>query len=69
MSNTNYDSLKMVALLIAPLIVFVAAVMDIWEIPYTKEVTATLAAVDTLLGATVAILSKLHDPTPGRHRK
>lgn len=69
MSNTTYDSLKMVALLIAPFIAFVAAVMGIWEIPYTKEVTATLAAVDTLLGATVAVLSKLHDSTPGRHRK
>lgn len=69
MSNSNYDALKMVALLIAPFTVFVASVMDIWEIPYTSEVTATLAAIDTLLGATVATLSKFHDSTPGRHRK
>ena len=55
MSNKTYDRLKMVALLLMPLITFLAALGDIWHIPYTTQITATLAALDTLLGACLKV--------------
>lgn len=62
MSNQCYDRLKMVALLLMPLITFMAAVGDIWHIPYTQQITATLAALDTLLGACLKVSSdNYHD--------
>lgn len=50
-NNKTYDVLKGVALMIAPLITFLAALGEIWGLPYMVEITATLAALDTLLGA------------------
>lgn len=57
MKNETYDKLKMVALLLMPLITFLAAIGDIWHIPYTQQITATLAALDTLLGACLKVSS------------
>lgn len=59
--NKTYDRLKTAALLVAPVIVFISSVCSIWEIPYTAQITATLAALDTLIGAAVAILKKQYD--------
>lgn len=53
MSNKTYDTLKLLSLVAMPMITFVCAVLKIWNVPYTAEITATLAAVDTLLGALV----------------
>ena len=50
-SNKTYDTLKGIALMIAPLVTFLAALGEIWGLPYMVEITATLAALDTLLGA------------------
>ena len=55
MSDKTYDTLKTIALLIAPLVTFAAALAEIWGIPYGPQIVATLAAVDTLFGAIVAI--------------
>lgn len=56
MSNKTYDTLKLIALIAVPVATFISAVLKIWNVPYTTEITATLAAVDTLLGALVAAL-------------
>lgn len=55
MTNKQYDILKTVSLLIAPIVVFLTALVDIWGIPYGSQIVATLAAVDVLLGAIVTI--------------
>lgn len=55
MTNKQYDILKTISLLIAPIVVFLTALVDIWGIPYGSQVVATLAAVDVLLGAIVTI--------------
>lgn len=55
MTNSTYDLLKKIALIIAPLITFVAALCEIWGVPYGTEICATLAALDTLLGALLSI--------------
>ena len=57
LKNGQYDILKKVALMIVPLITFLAAIGDIWGIPHTTEITATLAALDTLIGALLQISS------------
>ncbi len=57
LKNESYDVLKRVALMIVPLITFLAALGDIWGIPHTTEITATLAALDTLIGALLQISS------------
>lgn len=56
MSNRTYDILKTIALIAAPLITFIGAVCIIWGVPFAEQITATLAAIDTLLGT---ILTKL----------
>lgn len=56
LSNRQYDTLKRIALIAAPLITFLGAVCVIWHVPFAEQITATLAAFDTLLGS---ILIKL----------
>lgn len=61
MSNKAYDTLKTIALVATPLLAFLAAVVSIWNIPYGAEITATLTAIDTLLGAIVVALKIRYD--------
>lgn len=56
MSNKTYDIIKMVSLIGTPAITLLAAIISIWDIPYGAQITATLAAVDTFLGALVVVL-------------
>lgn len=60
-SNQTYDAIKMIALIGAPVIVFLSALCNIWMIPHAAEITATLAAVDTLIGAVVTVLKASYD--------
>lgn len=63
MDNRTYDIIKMVALIAVPLFAFIGSVCTIWNVAHAQEITATLTALDTLLGALVAILSKeYHKP-------
>lgn len=61
MSNKAYDILKLISLIIAPAVVFLTALVDIWGIPYGSQIIATLAAVDVLLGALVTIFKTMYD--------
>lgn len=58
MSNRAYDTLKTIALIAAPISVFIVAVMSALDVPQLDTVTAILAAVDTLLGSLVEIARK-----------
>ena len=51
LKNKTYDTLKTVALIIAPILTFVSAICIIWGVPYSEQITATLSALDALLGA------------------
>lgn len=59
MSNKAYDIIKAIALIMAPVLVFISALCSIWNVPYCEQITATLAALDTLLGAVVVVAKKL----------
>ena len=61
MSNKAYDNLKLVALIAAPISVFIVAVLSALDIPQLDTVTAILAAVDTLLGSLVEIFRRQYE--------
>lgn len=61
MSNKVYDIIKDVALFATPVIVFITALCSIWNVPHCAEITASLAALDTMLGAFVIVAKKLYD--------
>lgn len=55
MSNKTYDVLKKIALVVMPaLVTLFGTVAKIWDIPYGVEISLTLAAVETFLGAVLA---------------
>jgi hypothetical protein len=60
LSNKQYDTVKTVALLVAPAFTLIGAVLNIWDVPYTPQITATLAAIDTFVGVAVATLGKTY---------
>ena len=57
MSNRTYDTLKLIGLVAVPVITFLVAIVNIWQIPYGDQIVATLAAVDVLIGAIVSVAS------------
>jgi hypothetical protein len=61
MSDKTYDTIKNVALIVAPVITFIGALVSIWNLPYTAEITASLAAIDTLAGAVVLVAKKIYE--------
>ena len=58
MSDKTYDTIKMIALICTPLVAFLAALATIWRVPYAEQITASLTALDTLLGALVVVLAR-----------
>ena len=55
MSNKVYDTLKLIALIVSPVSVFIVAVLSALDVPRLDVATAILAALDTLLGSLVEI--------------
>lgn len=52
MSNKTYDLIKNFALVYLPaMITCFCAIGEIWQIPFTEQITATAIAIDTMLGA------------------
>lgn len=61
MSNKAYDIIKAVALFAVPVLAFIASLCSIWNVPYCEQITATLTAIDVLLGGIVIVAKKLYD--------
>ncbi len=58
MSNKLYDILKFIAQYVLPAIATcVATIFKIWNLPYGVEISATIMAIDTLLGVILGISS------------
>ena len=58
MSNKVYDILKFIAQIVLPALATLwAALGKIWSWPLVTEITATICAVDTFLGALLGISS------------
>ena len=60
MKNTTYDNLKMIALIVAPIMTFIASILKIWNVPYSTQILSTLSALDVLVGSIVAISNELY---------
>lgn len=56
MSNTVYDVLKYIALVVLPALgTLYFALSKIWGFPYGAEIVGTISAVDAFLGALLQI--------------
>ena len=60
-NNRLYDVLNIIAKIVAPAITFISAVLAIWHVPYTTEITATLGAFDVFIGALVLVFKANYD--------
>lgn len=71
MNNKTYDTLKNIALFGAPIIAFLGSLVTIWAAIVTENplvpaaITATLTAIDSLLGALVIAAKKIYDEKGG----
>lgn len=62
MSNKVYDRLKVTALILTPVLAFLASLVNIWGLPYGEQIVATLTAIDTMIGAVVVVANKAYKP-------
>lgn len=67
MSDKTYDIIKNFALFAAPVLAFLGSLVTIWSAIITKDpvvpaaITATLTAIDTLLGAVVIVAKNIYE--------
>lgn len=58
MSNKIYDILKFIAQIVLPaLATFYVTIANIWNLPFGEQISGTIMAIDTLLGAVLMISS------------
>lgn len=65
MSDTAYDILKFIALLVLPIGTLVSTFCSIWNIPYGEQIMQTFAALDVFCGAVVTIAKSIYDAQNG----
>lgn len=65
LSNEAYDKLCIIVKVIGPILTFISAVLAIWHVPYTAQITATLAGLNTCLGGIVSALKAEYDKENG----
>lgn len=66
MSNKVYDVLKFIAQIVLPaLATFYVTVAGLWQLPYPKEISGTVMAFDTFLGAILMISSAQYKKEKG----
>ena len=65
MSNRTYDTMKLIALILAPVLAFLASLVNIWGVQHGEQIVATLTAIDTLIGAIVVAANKMYKGSAG----
>ena len=59
MSNKIYDVLKFIAQIVLPaMATLYVSIASLWGLPYPEEISGTIMAIDTFLGAVLMISSK-----------
>ena len=61
MNNRTYDTIKNLALICTPILTFLTALVSIWNVPFSAELTATFSALDILAGAIVIVAKKIYE--------
>lgn len=59
-NEKNYETLKLIALLVLPLGTFISTFFNIWRIPYGEQIMQTFAALDVLVGTFVTISNEVY---------
>lgn len=58
MSNKIYDVLKFIAQIVLPaMATLYVSIASLWGLPYPEEISGTIMAIDTFLGAVLMISS------------
>lgn len=58
MKNKTYDILKFIAQVVLPaMATFYVTISGLWGLPFPQEISGTIMAVDTLLGAILMLSS------------
>lgn len=71
MSDKTYDIIKNTALFAAPVLAFLGSLVTIWAAIITSDpvipaaITATLTAIDALLGGIVIVAKKIYEEKKG----
>lgn len=60
-NDKAYDVIKLIATIIAPIATFISALLMIWDIPYSEQITQTMTAITVLINALVAIFKTKYD--------
>ena len=61
MSNRTYDLIKNTALFRIPVLAFISSMCVIWNVPHSEAICASLTALDTLVGAIVAVAKTIYE--------
>lgn len=62
LKNETYDTLKWIAMVFLPaLATFYIAVATIWGAPYVDQISGTIIALDTFLGAILHVSTKQYN--------
>lgn len=62
LNDNVYDVLKWIALIVLPAIATLYATLgNIWSFPFVSEITATITAIDTFIGALLGISTKAYN--------
>lgn len=60
MKDKTYETLRLIAMLIAPIGAFLATLMNVWQISYAEPIALTVTALDVMFGTIVEILRNRH---------
>jgi small basic protein len=61
MSNRTYDVIKNLALLLAPIVTLVMALLQAFDVIDNETGVAIASAIDTFLGAIVVVAKQIYD--------
>jgi fumarate reductase subunit D len=69
MSNNLYDILKNLALILAPIVTLIMALLQAFDIVDNETGIAVASAIDTFLGAIVVVAKQIYDDKQKKNKK
>lgn len=69
MSNNLYDILKNLALILAPIVTLIMALLQAFDIIDNETGIAIASAIDTFLGAIVVVAKQIYDDKKKKEKK
>lgn len=69
MSNRTYDIIKNLALILAPIVTLVMALLQAFDVIDNETGVAIASAIDTFLGAIVVVARKIYNEDKKKKKK